>query len=169
MGCTLDEVYMELTQARVRELFDYQKDGNLVWRVTNSNRAQAGSIAGYVRKDGYRTIRIDGHPHYAHRLVYLWHHGFMPDLVDHRDTDPTNNRIDNLRDADGVGNQGNRVGSRKDTMKGVDWKARSQKWQARITVNKKQVYLGLFDTQEAAHAAYVAAAQKYFGEFARAA
>ena len=52
-------------------------------------------------------------------------------------------------------------------MKGVDWKARSQKWQARITVNKKQVYLGLFNTQEAAHAAYVAAAQKYFGEFAR--
>ena len=159
---------MELTQARVRELFEYQDDGLLVWRVTNSNRCKVGSIAGSVRQDGYRSIKINGRAHYAHRLVFLWHHGYMPELVDHEDTDPRNNRISNLRDADWTDNQGNRKGSRPELLKGVDWKPRIGKWQARITVKGKQVYLGLFETQEEAHAAYVEAAERYFGEFANA-
>lgn len=160
---------MELTQARVRELFDYLDDGNLIWRITNSNRAKAGSIAGSVRDDGYRVIRADGKRYYAHRIIFLWHHGEMPELVDHRDTNPSNNRIGNLRKCDGIGNQGNRKGSRSNLPKGVDWKPRIGKWQARITVNKRFVHLGVFETPEQAHAAYVKASANYFGEFSRSA
>jgi hypothetical protein len=161
---------MELTQARVRELFDYLDHGCLVWRVTKSNRSVSGSIAGSLRKDRYRTIRIDGRTYYAHRLVYLWHHGEMPDVIDHADGNQVNNRIENLRKADMRLNQGNkRKKSRGDLPKGVDWRPRMNKWQSRITVNSKVVHLGTFDSAEAAHAAYVEAAQKHFGEFARAA
>lgn len=42
------------------------------------------------------------------------------------------------------------------------------KYQAQIKVNYRSIYLGLFPTARAAHAAYIAAARKYFGEFARA-
>ena len=40
------------------------------------------------------------------------------------------------------------------------------KWIAQITVNRKNIYIGLFKTKEEAHAAYCDAATRYFGEFA---
>ena len=159
----------ELTQARVRELFEYREDGTLLWKVTNSNRAKAGSVAGSTRADRYVKVRIDGKPHYAHRIVYLWHFGEIPVLIDHIDGDPSNNRVDNLRPADFHKNQGNRKLGRSRSSKGVDWKPILNKWQARITINGRFVFLGLFATEEDAHAAYIDAACKHFGEFARSA
>jgi hypothetical protein len=41
------------------------------------------------------------------------------------------------------------------------------KWRATISKNGKSVLLGTYPTPQAAHAAYVAAARKLFGEFAR--
>ena len=43
------------------------------------------------------------------------------------------------------------------------------KWQAGIKHQGKSIHLGWHDTPEEAHAAYVAAASRIFGEFARAA
>ena len=127
-------------------------------------------VSGSTRKDGYAKIRVNGKPHYAHRLVYLYHHGTMPEVIDHIDGNPANNRIENLRPADMRQNQGNRRKSQRGLLpKGVDWKPSIGKWQARITVDGRQVYLGVFDTAEIAHAAYVEAARRYFGEFARSA
>ena len=44
-----------------------------------------------------------------------------------------------------------------------------RKWQAKIEVAGKQIHLGRFESREAAHKAYMAAARRHFGEFARAA
>jgi hypothetical protein len=44
------------------------------------------------------------------------------------------------------------------TFKGVHWQDRSRKWFAQISVNGTKVYLGIFETAEAAHQAYLAAA-----------
>jgi hypothetical protein len=94
----------------------------------------------------------------------------MPKVIDHSDGNPWNNKIDNLRKADMRLNQGNkRKEKRGDLPKGVDWKPRIGKWQARITANCRYIHLGTFDTPEAAHSAYIEAARKHFGEFARAA
>jgi hypothetical protein len=41
------------------------------------------------------------------------------------------------------------------------------RYQARIRVDKKIIWLGTFDTPEEAHSAYVQAAKQHFGEFAR--
>jgi hypothetical protein len=52
--------------------------------------------------------------------------------------------------------------------KGVFRGRRLGQWRAQIGKNGKNVHLGVFPTRQAAHAAYVAAARKHYGEFARA-
>jgi hypothetical protein len=42
------------------------------------------------------------------------------------------------------------------------------RFRAHITIDNKKVSLGSYDTEEEAHAAYKAAAEKEFGAFARA-
>lgn len=91
-------------------------------------------------------------------------------LVDHADGDGLNNRLSNLRAASRSQNAMN-SGAHRDNasgLKGVSWIRKSQKWTAWICANGRRVYLGVFDTSEAAHAAYADAAKKLHGDFARA-
>lgn len=89
--------------------------------------------------------------------------------VDHIDGDGLNNRRANLRQASHSQNQRNRGLGRKNTSgyKGVSWHTSSGKWWARIWAGGKRETIGSFATPEAAHAAYVEAAIKLHGEFAR--
>jgi len=88
--------------------------------------------------------------------------------IDHRDNDPGNTRFANLREATNSQNNGNRRG-RADKLKGAFWDAEQGRYRAIITARGVRQNLGRFDTAEQAHAAYVAAANAAFGEFARAA
>lgn len=89
------------------------------------------------------------------------------EIVDHLDGNGLNNTRSNLRFADEQKNSRNR---KKRLDLSSDAKGVSQfrgKWMARITVSGKTEYLGIFSSQQAASAAYNAAASKEFGEFAR--
>lgn len=158
---------MELTQARVRELFDY-RDGLLFWKVRQASRTVVGSVAGW--KDGkYQRVKVDGKTFRVHRIIFLMFHGWLPVEVDHKDTIKTNNHIENLRASTKPQNQSNRGKNKNNTSgyKGVNWHARQKKWHARIGVGSKRIYLGSFDTEESAAMAYAQAAMRYHGEFAR--
>lgn len=89
--------------------------------------------------------------------------------VDHIDGDRLNNRRANLRLATKSENMRNRgpQADNKSGFKGVCWIVRDQRWMAQIKHNRKQIYLGYFETAEEAHAAYAAACIKYHGDFAR--
>lgn len=89
--------------------------------------------------------------------------------IDHKDMVRTNNRWDNLREANDIQNGQNRTvyANNRCGLKGVSWNSRAGKWLAGVTVNKKRIELGFFETPEEAHTVYAAAAIKYFGEFAR--
>jgi len=157
-----------MTQDYVKELFTYC-DGVLRWRVSRSNRTRVGSAAGYCRSDNGRcVINVDGKLMFAHRLIFLFHHGWLPDEIDHIDTDPTNNRIENLRSATRAQNQWN-ARKRKDNtsgVKGVSWYAPTKRWTAQIRVNGQRKRLGYFSTIDAAAAAIAAAQRDSHGEFA---
>jgi hypothetical protein len=91
--------------------------------------------------------------------------------ADHRDVNRLNNKRENLRVCTQAQNTRNRPIGRDNTsgFKGVSFQAETRKWRASISVNNKGRHLGLFDTPEAAHAAYCEASKKYHGDFGRAA
>jgi hypothetical protein len=122
-------------------------------------------VAGYDAH-GYLKIRIDRRNYLLHRLAWLYVHGCWPvGQIDHRDLNPANNAISNLRDATHAQNKQNSRGLRGDGLKGV--RLSHGKWQASIRVNGRRLHLGTFSAPESARAAYVAAASKHHGEFAR--
>jgi hypothetical protein len=89
--------------------------------------------------------------------------------VDHCDCNGLNNMRENLREATPSQNQHNKRRSlaNKSGFKGVRWHERAQKWNARIHANGTEVYLGLFDSPQLAHAAYARASAELHGEFGR--
>jgi hypothetical protein len=163
----------EITAERLRELLHYDPaTGLLTWLVNPSPRVRIGDVAGRVRSDGYRIVRADGQRYLAHRLAWLHVHGeWPPHHIDHINGDPSDNRFANLRPATGSQNQANARKPRTNTSgyMGVRWHTAARKWEARIRLSGRQSSLGCFDCPAEAHAAYMAAAKKYYGEFARAA
>jgi HNH endonuclease/AP2 domain len=158
-----------LTQDLLKELFDYDAEtGNLIWRVNrNNHKALAGDVAGTVKADGYRKIRINGRRPYAHRIVWLWHHGSLPDGdIDHIDNNPLNNRIENLREATNTQNQANKSRQSNNTSgyPGVVFHKATGKWNAKINVDGRRIHLGLWDNKKQAHIRYLRAASKLFGD-----
>lgn len=89
--------------------------------------------------------------------------------VDHIDGDSTNNQRENLRVATRAQNAANRKRrvDNKTGFKGVTKRKNSNRYDAAIWINQKQVHLGRFDTPEEAHEAYLKAAGERYGEFAR--
>jgi hypothetical protein len=163
---------MTITADLVREKFNYSpQTGEFTWRV-HRNSAKIGTIAGRVHKHSppYRKVWFDGRDYYVHRLIWLHCYGSWPsETVDHLNGDSLDNRIENLREATPHQNSLNRgiYSSNSTGLKGVSpW--RGNTYRAHIRLHGKQKYLGTFDTPEAAHAAYWAAAQEMHGSFARA-
>lgn len=136
-----------LTQEYVRSLFDY-RDGQLFWKIRR-RKVVMGSAAGWHNDSGYLMVGVDAIKFRVHRLIFLWHHGHMPDEIDHIDRDRTNNHIENLRAVSHSQNNANN-GSR-----GTTFISSSGKWRAQITIRGKGLHVGCFDTEEAAHAAYL--------------
>lgn len=98
---------------------------------------------------------------YIHRLILNF------DKIDHINCNGLDNRKINLRECTQSQNMSNCKKRIDNTSgyKGVSFHQKNKKWVAEIQSNKKRYYLGLFDSREDAHAAYVEAAKKYHKEF----
>lgn len=92
-----------------------------------------------------------------------------PRVVDHQDGNPANNCRSNLRVCTQSENTRNKIKPYNNTSgyKGVSWHKTAKKWQTQIQINKKPIYLGLYNTPEEAYAAYCQASEKYHGEYGR--
>lgn len=162
-----------LTAERLRELLHYDTETG-VWTWISAcgrwGRIPAGAKAGFADTQGYWIINVDGRHYRAARLAVLYMTGEWPrGEVDHCDTDPSNDRWDNLRKATSQENKANRGLNKNNTsgFKGVSWDRHKKKWVAQTKHNYRRIFLGRFDTKEEAHAAYCSAAERYFGEYAR--
>lgn len=155
-----------MNQEEVKAIFDY-RDGGLYWKHDRGSNAKAGNKAGRLLKTGYRSIHISGRRYQEHRLVYLWHHGYMPGQIDHINRIKSDNRIENLRASNHSQNQMNtHARENQSGFRGVRFVAKTGRWAARIYQNGREIRIGTFSTPEEASAAYEAEAKKLFGDFA---
>jgi AP2 domain/HNH endonuclease len=121
----------------------------------------------------YAVTKIGGRVVKLHRFLWSeWGNPPVPRL-DHKDGDPLNCRRSNIRRCTQSQNLANAKipSSNTSGFKGVS-KTPSGRWAAKIAFSvkgeRKSSRLGTFDTPEDAGAAYMAAAKKRHGEFARA-
>ncbi len=161
----------ELTSEQLRRILTYdQITGFFTWVVPRRGM-KSGQPAGRINHDGYVQVQIGGRRYLGHRLAWLYVTGEWPaSALDHKNALRSDNSWTNLRMATGSQNKAN---SRRQTnntsdFKGVSFNKSLGKWQAQIGVGGSVRYLGLYDTGEAAHAAYVAAANAQYGSFSRA-
>lgn len=161
-----------ITADRLKTLLTYDPTTGLFMRraPAANGKFKQGSIAGTVQPNGYIRIKIDGVQYSAHRLAWLYVHGYLPsDWIDHKDANPSNNRVDNLRLVSPSENKMNCF-VRKDNSsgcKGVNWHKHRQKWAVSCTVRGVKHYLGHFDNLEDAVRSRTLFAKTAHGEFYR--
>ncbi len=158
---------MRYTLKEIQEKFEYNPETGEVF-ILNSGRwkkkklAQAVSIDGYYRSNvnvGDKKMQI-----LMHRVAWeLYNKKLIGELIiDHRDQDKLNNKIDNLRVVTRAINNQN-LGLKSNNKLGGHniEKLPSGKYRARITVRSKKIHLGTFENLDDAIAAKLAANQKY--------
>jgi hypothetical protein len=148
-----------ITQEYLKEILDYNPEtGIFTWKIKKNGTKGINSIAGHIDKKGYFRIKINSISHKAHRLAWLYVYGNTPKgQIDHVNGVKHDNKISNLRIVSNRENCQNRIEHRQGKLVGCYYNKRDKKWQAQIQINGKQTFIGLFETQREAHAAYLKA------------
>ena len=144
------------------------------WLIRLSDRIKIGDVAGCTatHKSGrvYIVIRFDGGLHSAHRLAWAHHYGEQPPPgIDHDDGDGCHNWISNLRRATQQQNSANMRKTIKSATgyRGVyPYGTTGLRFEAKAMKDYRSVHFGVYDTPEAAYAAYCIGMKSLFGEFA---
>ena len=142
-----------MTRDELIQILKYDPDtGVFTWIKSMPPRGRIGQTAGHQNGNGYIRMSIHGRKYYAHRLAFLYMTGKNPEVIDHIDNNPLNNKWSNLRDCDQSTNMANQKGRR-----GV--RQRYGRWYARFSDN----HIGVYDTESEAIAARKAAQIKAAG------
>jgi hypothetical protein len=130
--------------------------GGLFW-TQNSGKARKDGRAGTVQKNGYLQVTFAGYRVGAHRVVWRIHAGAWPTKdIDHLNGDRQDNRIENLREVDRTTNMQNLRGPTRNNSTGfLGVIPKRNRFVAQIRVDGKRKHLGVFDTPEEAHTAYI--------------
>ncbi|WP_080662516.1 HNH endonuclease [Sinorhizobium meliloti] len=153
-------------EERIAAAFSYNPETGDITRLYG----QHAGVVTTTWPNGYVRVNFEDQSYLGHRVAWLLQTGSWPeDEVDHINLVKDDNRWLNLREASRSDNLGNRAAysNNKSGLKGAYFSKRLNKWQSFIQKGGKHKYLGLFATAEDAHAAYMAAANDNFGEFAR--
>ena len=128
--------------------------------IYNKNRQKIG----YVNGQGYIAFGIRIGPRKdnkivhlrAHQFIYYIIHNRIVDIIDHINGIKTDNRGCNLREVNPSQNICN-----QQNVKGAYYDKRKRKYKSSICINRKSIFLGLFDTEKEAHKAYLDAKKIY--------
>lgn len=155
----------------LRKLLRYEPEtGKLFWRKrmpdmfsdgakTAAHQCNAWNVK-FLNKEaftcncrGYKVGAIFNKSYRAHRLIWAIVHGSWPiNEIDHINGIKHDNSLKNLRTVSRAQNLRN-IKKRKDNTSGhngINWNKDIQKWNAKITLNNKQIHLGSYDCLSAA-------------------
>jgi hypothetical protein len=166
----------------LKECFRYE-NGKLYWKErpvehfpsvrqhTDFTNHHAHKEAGFLETNNYRRVKFRYQGNVVrlnvHQIIAILHDFEVPPgyIVDHKNRNRLDNRVENLRVCCYIRNQQNRSLSYKNYSgyNGVEHNGFS--WTAKITVNKKMIWLGSFPTKEEAVCKRLEAELEYFKEF----
>lgn len=142
----------------------YEEETGMPWsnKINNFRRLKAKN------QKSYFIVRINGENKRWHRLVYEHFNGPIPKglQVDHINNNRDDNRISNLQLLSNKENARYRKKqcNNKSGLTGAHWKKSHNKWLSSIGINGKSKFLGLFESPEEAHQAFLDAKIKYHGK-----
>lgn len=154
-----------LTQGKVAlvDVEDYERINKYKWHYNS----------GYA----VRQIRVEPSDGYKNRQKKLFMHRVILNIkvsykyeeIDHINGNSIDNRKENLRAVEHKQNCQNRKiqSNNKSKYKGVHLQKDCKRYRADISVNSKQVYLGMYETAVQAAIVYNVAAIKYYGKYAK--
>ncbi len=148
-----------LTAERLKAFLHYDPETGVFTRLRGRGGQPVGKPVGAVGGYSYRRIGMDRRDYDAHRLAWLYMTGSFPEqMVDHINGDRQDNRWCNLRAADrSLNNQNLKRAKKSNKASGLLGVSRCrEKWKAEIYCAKKKYHIGVFDTPQLAHEAYVA-------------
>ena len=148
------------------EKFEYLRDKGWTYNLeTGEIFTSRGKVCNATNAKGYVQCGMSIHKKgktanfyilYGHHFAWFWVNGNVEiNEIDHINRNKTDNRICNLR------NVTHQVNTWNSKHKGYYYHKRDKKYMARIALNNKTIYLGLYDTPEEARQAYLNAKQKY--------
>jgi hypothetical protein len=160
---------LKLTQGKYalvdNENYEFLSQWKWAYHKSKADKTGYAIRSGYDPKTGKRS-RIA-----MHRVLLKAKKG---QICDHINGNGVDNRISNLRICNKFESSWNKKTfstKRLNAIKGVtivkNHRGIPAYWIARITYKKKRIYLGTFETKELAEKAYINAAKKYHGEYAK--
>ena len=158
-----------ITIERLKHVINYHAEtGAMTWRI-RKGKQPAGKQVGTDKGNGYLQVEIDGKLYLVSRLAWFYvHHAWPTKHIDHIDRNTSNNRINNLREADDQQNGANRTRQKNNKIgiKGVYWSEIHQRWIAQCKGGRRRI-VKYCKTPEAAKDAYAVMAKELHGEFSR--
>lgn len=146
-----------LTKEFLEERIDYNPVlGSMVWKPLKGddpsgfNKRLAGKSVGSKTVSGHIKVEIAGVQTYAHRIAFFLQYNYWPVEVDHKDQDPSNNKIDNLRECSRSQNMYNKSVPKNNVL-GIKNIRVTKSGSYRVTIRKKpNRYSRTFKTLEEA-------------------
>jgi len=144
-----------------------EHDGKLFWKNLKNRTDFNRKEAGWMNNTGYKRVKVLGKSLLCHRIIYFIHTGEWPKEIDHKDRNPLNNKIENLRACSRSQNRTNSKKPNNASRFGRNIKMqRSGNYSVVLKINNEDLHIGTFEDLELAQLVASEAREKYYGEWA---
>tara|TARA_R110002012_G_scaffold318308_1_gene536377 strand:+ start:22505 stop:23146 length:642 start_codon:yes stop_codon:yes gene_type:complete len=142
----------EITQEKLNKVFEYNPNTGVIKYKVDTLRNSKGDIATYNHTGGYENICINTKNYLAHRIIYMYMTGKMPEYIDHINHNRKDNKWSNLRNVTHLENNTNTSLSKNSSSNynGISLIKSTGKYRAYINKDYNQIHLGVFNTIEEA-------------------